>query len=394
MPVENSEKSSKKWLVFLIIGVISLIGGAACILTSILAPEPELAELNFPKIPSGEEDNETYSNLTGLPLADSSLLNAPTYCIQVPNGLDGARPQAGLNDAGVVFEAIAEAGITRFAAIYQNPTTAVIGPIRSLRMYYLEWDTPFDCTVVHAGGADDALAALKYGGYKDLTENYAYMYRSYAGNRLWNNLFTTSYELAQFSADNGYTSSNVNGFTRLTPNEAKKQRIDQTAMEKLVITNPATSNTDVLTPQITSIALNFGGSYSFNVNYLYDADTNTYNRSYASGATHDIYDCPDENLGEQSPENVCTLSQLSPSVVVAIVVDEKKASDNYHEDITTIGSGTAFIFQNGILINGTWNKSSASEQIRFYDENGTEIALAPGQTFISAIPKYGSVEYQ
>ena len=91
----------------------------------------------------------------------------------------------------------------------------MIGPIRSLRLYYLQWDTPFDCTIVHAGGADDAIAAVRSGGYKDLTENYAYMYRG-GNNRLWNNLFTTSQHLTQVSADWGYGSSNVNGFLCLS----------------------------------------------------------------------------------------------------------------------------------------------------------------------------------
>ena len=67
----------------------------------------------------------------------------PIYCIQIPNGLDGARPQVGLHRASIVFEAIAEVGITRFAAIFKNPVGAqAIGPIRSLRLYHLEWDTP------------------------------------------------------------------------------------------------------------------------------------------------------------------------------------------------------------------------------------------------------------
>ena len=46
----------------------------------------------------------------------------PIYCIQIPNGLDGARPQVGLHRASIVFEAIAEVGITRFAAIFKNYT--------------------------------------------------------------------------------------------------------------------------------------------------------------------------------------------------------------------------------------------------------------------------------
>ena len=76
-----------------------------------------------------------------------------------------------------------------------------------------------------------------------------------------------------------------------------------------------------------------------------------------------------------------------------MVVEEKKASDNYHEDIKAIGSGGAYIFQNGTVIKGEWLKSSAQEQIKFYDENGAEIKLAPGQTFVEAVPNYGSIEY-
>lgn len=394
MPVENSKKFDKSSLVFLICGMIGLVGGIACLLIGILIPKTTLPDLNFPQVPSKtEEEAKTYSNLTGLELADASLVTSPTYCVQTPNGTDGARPQVGLNEAGVVFEAIAEAGITRFAAIYQNPSSGAIGPIRSLRLYYLQWDTPFDCTIVHAGGADDAIAALRSGGYRDLNESNVYMYRGKNGSRRWNNLFTTSQKLAEFNSGKGYNSSNVNGFTRLTPEDAEKQKIDQTVAERLAITEPAKENTATLVPKVTNIAINFGNVANYNPRYTYDAETNTYKRSYASGAIHEIYSCSSEDLYKQDPENKCTLTQLAPSVVIAMEVQEKKAADRYHEDITTLGSGTAYIFQNGIVIEGTWTKNSVAEQIRFYDESGAEVALAPGQTFVSAYPNYGSVSY-
>ena len=106
-----------------------------------------------------------------------------------------------------------------------------------------------------------------------------------------------------------------------------------------------------------------------------------------------VYDCPSENLGEVIPEDVCTLKQMSPNVVVAMIVDESLAWDGYHEDITTIGTGSAYIFQNGYVVPGTWNKESVDAQIVFRDADGDEIALAPGQTFVEAIPTYGGVEY-
>jgi len=385
-------KTSKSWLVFLIIGILGLIGGVACLLVVLLKPEVILADLNFPDIPSNTATTKIYSDLTGLEIANEADRTAPVYCIQTPNGVDGARPQVGLTEAGVIFEAIAEAGITRFAAIYQKPASAVIGPIRSLRLYYLQWDTPFDCIIVHAGGADDAIAAVRSGGYKDLTENYAYMYRG-GNNRLWNNLFTTSQHLTQVSADWGYGSSNVNGFNRMTPEESAKSRVDASAASKLVITEPAVGDTSAMNFASTNISLRFGGIATFNVNYQYNQQTNSYDRWYETGNSHEVYQCPAEDLGEVTPESVCSLVQLSPNVVVAMMVSEQKSWDGYHEDITTVGSGEVYVFQNGAVTHGTWNKNSVGEQIKFFDDAGTEIKLAPGQTFVEAVPTYGGVEY-
>ncbi|MBO7657590.1 DUF3048 domain-containing protein [Candidatus Saccharibacteria bacterium] len=388
-PVENSNK--KTLVLFYVLGSLSLIGGVVALVFGLLPAEKTGIGAVFPEIPSKKTENNIYSNLTGLPLAEAAQVTAPAYCIQTPNGTDGARPQAGLNEAGVVFEAIAESGITRFAAIYQNPTSAIIGPIRSLRLYYLQWDAPFDCTIVHAGGAPDALQAVR--SYKDLTENYTYMYRGTYGTRRWNNLFTTSTLLAKMSADRGYSGSEIKGFARMTPEESLKSRIDSLVEEKLVIYEKSNGKTSSLAGKVIAFGVNFGGLANFNVRYNYNADNNTYARSYASGYSHDIYACPAGDLGEKNPEDNCTLKQLEPAVVIAMFVPEKRASDNYHEDITTVGTGKAYVFQNGIVIPGTWKKASVAEQIEFFDESGNKIALAPGQTFVEAVPQYGSVEY-
>ena len=393
--IQKKEKNSKKSIAALIVfGVIGMIGGGIMFAVPFLLPKEVVADLNFPLIPSETAGSDTiYSDLTGNTLKSLAEKTAPTFCVQTPNGTDGARPQAGLNEAGVVFEAIAEAGITRFAAIYQNPGAAVIGPIRSLRLYYLQWDTPFDCTIVHAGGADDALEAVRYGGYKDLSENYAYMYRGSYGGRLWNNLFTTGWYLKEMAKDYGYETSNVKGFSRMTPQENLVAKVDATVSEKLVITEPAAKDTSIMAPKVTTVRVNFGGWASFNVEYDYDSSSNKYFRSYETGAAHEVYECPDENLGEVNPEDSCTLKQLAPAVVVAMFVEEHKAADNYHEDITAVGPGEAYVFQNGVAVHGTWDKAGVNEQIKFYDESGKEIRLAPGQTFVEAVPRYGSVEF-
>ena len=393
-PVKNSKsRIAKKWTILLIFGILAGVLGVVLMIVGLLLPKTATAEVDFSAFTIKNVSGKVYSNLTGLALEDPADLNAPAYCVQTPNGMDGARPQAGLTQAGVVFEAIAEMGITRFAAIYQNPTSAVIGPIRSLRLYYLKWDTPFDCTIVHAGGADDALAAVKSGGYKDLSENYDYMYRGQSGNRLWNNLFTTSTDLANFSANNGYSTSNIEGFNRYTPAEALRARAEATADSILNIVEKAEGDTSSVSVSAPVINLRFGSLPSYNVSYEYNATTNTYARSYENGNAHEVYECPTENLGEVDPEKYCSLVQVSPSVVIAMVVEESKSWDNYHEDITATGSGKAYIFQNGGAIAGRWEKDSTEAQIRFIDGDGHEVKLIPGQTFISAIPTYGNVEY-
>ncbi len=388
---DKATPKAKSGITLLIIGILAMLGGGACFAIPFFIPKEERASLQFPKIPSSTAENSDekfYSRLSGEQLADANSVTAPIYCVQTPNGLDGARPQSGLNEAGVVFEAIAERGITRFAALYQNAETAIIGPIRSLRLYYLEWDTPFDCTIVHAGGADDALAAVRNGDYKDLTENYTYMYRGNYNYHLWNNLFTTPDLLSANSNDNNRTTSNATGFTRITPEQAQRDLVNSQIQNPLDITKPAQGSTTSLEPSVTEINVNFGQNNDYNVRYIYNAYTNSYDRYYANGTEHNVYDCPAENLYGKDPQDVCSTVQLSPKIVIVMGVNESVASDNYHENITTTGTGKATIYQNGIAISGTWTKASAGDQIRFYDQSSKEIALIPGQTWISAVPNY------
>ncbi len=322
-----------------------------------------------------------YSNFTGLEISDRSINDAPTFCVQIPNGsTDGARPQAGLNSAGVVFEAIAETGITRFAAIFQAPSTGIIGPIRSLRPYYLSWDTPFGCTIVHDGGSPEALAALASGNYRNLDEDFNYMWKVQDSSRLWNNVFTSPEKLLQFNRTNGYGSSDPQVFPRLRPEEVILAEVcDEAAVEC-----DDSHNVTHIRTQFTNIA-------DYTVNYTYDRASNTYRRSYKNGQEHLVYNCPAgvtdfANCGEPQP--------VAPSVVIALHVQEHTMSDNYHESIQTVGEGKAEIFQNGTIIEATWKKVAEDRQIEFHDAVGDEIKFTLGQIWIAAVPQFGNVSWE
>lgn len=408
-PPKNSKKSKRKKAIIItlvVILVLAALGGGGAALYFLVLNKPK-EETTVEPVPEKEpEAPKYYSKLTGLEIAAEADNNLPLYCIQIPNGADGPRPQTGLDEAGVVFEAIAEAGITRFAAVFQNPQSKAIGPIRSLRSYYLDWDTPFDCAIVHAGGSYDAVAAVNAGGYHDLTESLVYMWRDYDSYWAPNNLMTSPALLAEFAKDDGYTTANPQTFPRLSEKEAKAAvenlnlPSEETAEENTAEANCEGGESDTncaapSVPFVPEIAVNFGSVPTFNTIYQYDIATNTYKRSYATGEEHLVYNCDATEVNEPSPKKDCGIAkQVAPSAVAVMMVDERLDSDNYHHVIQTIGTGTAYIFQNGTAVKGTWKKTSKASQIIFSDDAGNIISFTPGQLWIAAIPNYGgSVQF-
>ena len=69
------------------------------------------------------------------------------------------------------------------------------------------------------------------------------------------------------------------------------------------------------------------------------------------------------------------------------MVEQSTAANGKHQNITTIGTGDAYIFQNGTAIKATWEKPDKSAQLKFTDENGEEVPLVPGQAWVTALPR-------
>ena len=297
-----------------------------------------------------------YSTLTGLPVADASVNQRPVTGVMIENSLD-ARPQSGLGDAGVVFEAVAEGGVTRFLALYQDTAPDNVGPIRSARPYYIQWAMGFDAAYAHVGGSPDALSDITAWGVHDMNQFYNGNYYHRVSSRpAPHNVYTGIGTLNQLESQKGY-SSTYTGFTRGKEEAA------------------------AATPTATSIDLHLSGVY-YDPHYAYNTATNSYDRSeYSTPHT-------DANTGKQ----------LSPKVVIAIVVPLGRgaldSSGAYYSDYNVMGSGSAYIFQNGTLINGTWSKSASNASLTFTDASGQPIPLNPGQTWITAVSATNQVSYK
>lgn len=294
-----------------------------------------------------------YSPLTGEKVANEAAVTQPATAIMIENSPD-ARPQSGLKSAGVVFEAIAEGGITRFLALYQQQKPQLIGPVRSLRPYYIDWLTPFQPSVAHVGGSLNALNTIRNGSYRDIDEFFNSQTYWRANDRYApHNVYTSFAKLDALNAAKGYTSSTISGFERKdsTPSNA-----------------PTAANIDVTISGPT-----------YNSHYDYDPATHSYLRSQGREAHVDREE-----------------GRIAPQVVVVIrVAMSLQMEDGYREQITTTGSGEATIFQDGIATPATWHKDSAATQFTFTDAEGKPIPLNRGQTWITAIPtKQGSVTWQ
>ena len=298
--------------------------------------------------PGPQSSGKFYSPLTGEQVASEAETKQAVTAIMIENSPD-ARPQSGIKDAGVVYEAIAEGGITRFLTLHQQDKPQIIGPVRSLRIYFLDWLAPYNASVAHVGGSADALAEVRNGKYRDIDQLFnADSYWRATDRVAPHNVYTSFEKLDALNHAKGYNESNFTGFTRTDG-------------------KPSDS------PTATSVTINFGSSTLYNTSYAYDKKTNTYARSMA-GAPH-----LDREKG-----------QITPSVVIALQVEMKLAEpDNGHEDITTTGTGKATIFQNGTAQAVTWHKADRASQISFTDANGHDVPLVRGQTWIAAVPNTG-----
>jgi hypothetical protein len=306
-----------------------------------------------------------YSPLTGLETTEANTKRSVT-AVMIENSPE-ARPQSGLKEAGVVFEAIAEGGITRFVALYQESQPTLLGPVRSIRPYYLEWAAGFDAAIAHVGGSDEAMSMISTGNYGlDLDQFYnASAYWRASDRYAPHNMYTDSASLDELEAAKDKTSSDFEVFER--QDGAAVVPIEPTEEEPNPV-NPIFAN-QINLPVSTG---------AFGVTYSYDATTNTYQR-FQGGVAH-----VDRELG-----------QISPDVVIAIMVDFAATGDaKAHNNITTTGNGTAYIFQNGTLEQAKWRKDGVHSQIHFVRTDGTDIPLNRGQTWITALGNDKYVTWQ
>ena len=153
-------KKKRVWLYFIPIPVVLLLVGAFFFVKSlnsggISSPvsETDAAPRSAFNFKEGKEEVESPINGVWYSTEEAMVWQEKRpIAIMINNAIE-ARPQSGLPYADIIYEAVAEGGITRFLAIYQTQEAKVLGPVRSARAYYIDWAREYDAWYAHCGGA-------------------------------------------------------------------------------------------------------------------------------------------------------------------------------------------------------------------------------------------------
>ncbi len=316
--------------------------------------------------------------------------------VMIENSLD-ARPQSGLSRADIVYEAVAEGGITRFLAIYLCGASAEdvqVGPVRSARTYFLDWISEYGVSplYVHVGGGNcdprtgsgclngakaDALGQIrKYGweAYNDINQfsvGFPTFWRDY--DRLGkevateHTMYSTTDKLWEVGAKRGLTYKDEDG--QLWSETYQPWKFTQEEPSEKGETAPAYNFWDNQ------------DSPNYRVEWQYDSENNQYLR----------------NNGGQPHLDLDFNQQLTAKNVVVAFMVESRANDGYERNLHLLykdtGTGKALVFKDGQAIQANWRKKSRTDRTIFTDSSGKEIEFNPGVIWISILPSGKKVDY-
>jgi hypothetical protein len=323
--------------------------------------------------------------------------------VMVENSTD-ARPQSGLSKADIVYEAVAEGGITRFMGVYYcgaAGSAVKVAPIRSSRIYFVDLAAGYGTNPIylHQGAANrlcgdcpsglkstaqvapkvDAYTALDKLGWRngrsgndlDGGFNVGYPVIVRDQNRLSSTPAAWEHSVVA-SLDAMYAEADKRGFAfKDAEGDAWNKNFD----EWNFIDGKANSSGSA-----RNISFDFWSRYGdYSVEWNYDSASNLYKRNNGGKAHTDWeFDKP----------------QITAANVVIMFVDEEGPVDSEkHMYYDVIGSGDALIFQNGDVVRGTWKKPNQVDREKFYDNNGDEVELVRGPIWIELVPDGNDVEY-
>lgn len=370
--------------------VFYLVSGKSSVSTISKTGEKSKFDLSLPKTAECPINGQMYTK------PESDVWTGRRPIIQMIENHVDARPESGLSRADVVYEAVAEGGITRFAAVFycgavaQDVTTA---PLRSARVYFVNMAAGYgkDPLYLHQGEANnicnDCPGGTKSTKQVSPTVNVLPLFDKlgWTGGPKGNNLdggYNIGLPLIQrdqyrlSSTPAAWEHSVKVDLDEVWKEAAKRGLVYLSDLKKWTFQDGNAS----ASPTATDIKFDFWTSMAgYDVEWKYDSATNSYKRF---------------NGGEPHIDWEFDKPQLTAKNVVIMLVKETGPVDlEHHMFYTVIGTGKAIIFQNGEAILGTWSKAAPTDREVFTDASGKVIQLVRGQTWVELVPAQNKISY-
>lgn len=265
------------------------------------------------------------------------------------NNHPAARPQSGISSADVVYEMLAEGGVTRFLALYQSEIPEKIGPIRSARSYFVEIAKGLDAFYIAHGFSPEAKRMLQ----SEMVDNINGMY--YDGS-----YFKRSKD--RVAPHNSYF------ITEYLEAAAEKVNASLLYQKKVSYTYYKEDENVKIGEKADQIQVRYGRNENFNSNYAYDPASNTYKRSSAGTVTTDLL----------------TGEPVKVSNVLVFEMAHKVIDSQGRRDIDIYSGGRAYLFQQGMMREVRWENIDGV--LTAVESDGSKAKLVPGKTWIHFIP--------
>ena len=301
--------------------------------------------------------------LTGLPTEKDISIKRPVSIMV--NNLEASLPQSGIYNADILWECLAEGGITRLMMIStEYEKLPKVGSVRSARDYYIDFAESYDCIFIHAGGSEYAYNTLYSRGTNRLDGvNGPSPYGTFAreqdrinsGYAVEHTLFLQGgAAIASAISTQGYRTTRAAGYEK-PMNFAEWGKTVQNS-------NKA-----------THVGVNVS-AYQY-VDYVYDETSKTYLRYQYKGQPH--IDC-------------AANQQLAFKNVIIMYNDSGAISGDDKNRIwmATTGESTGYYITEGTYREIVWKKSAHNSVIKYYYTDGTEVQLNRGKTMINVVDNY------
>ena len=273
--------------------------------------------------------------------------------IMVENS-EGARPQSGLDKASIVYEVLAEGGITRFLAIYYDQEAEEVGPIRSARPYFVSKSLEHQAIYAHAGGSEDAYNFIKEERIDDINEfvNFQPFWRT-KDREPPHNLYTSTIKLRKEADKLGYI-------------EMIKKQDYQFEIDR---------NERLTGRETDTIIIPYNSNYK--VSYKYQPESMKYLR-FINGEPH---------------IDAKTKKQLAVDNIIIQFAGTKVIDEEGRLAVDFIGKGKGLLFFKGSSEEIIWEKQDLKSRTIFMYKKGDRIALIPGNVWIQIVSSDLAIQY-